>query len=303
MDEKVISRIVGGLANRKNKLEERITIKRLVNAFNDGFYLGIRPLIDEIKMEGIGQAKISNSAVWRLWDKEGTILLELKLNSTSKRTSKGNGKKTNGNGLTKQKPLRYAASIILGLMHNGVRIKVSSKVGLGYTFKHDGEHLSAKHPDTPLLNEIKEYYGYLKGKSMLYKMNGDSNFLAPIKPAIDDEVEEELHEKIHDENIQDTPLSEKDWDLCIDIFGITEEHVLTPENWKFLNKIRTEISGMDREMVQIVGSQEDGMLLDERDTYAVTEQSLIEIIDGKLVERREFDIEYMDQSELLAEAI
>ena len=294
---------VGDLARRKNNLENRISIKRLVNTFNSGFYHGIRSLIDELVSIGIGQARISNSAVWRLWDNEGTMLLELKLNSNSKRKPKEKRKKTNGYGLTKQKPLRCAAAITLGLMHTGVRIKVSSKVGLGYTFKHDQEHLSIKHPDAPLLGEIKEYYGYYKGKSTLYQMNGDTDFLAPLKPVLEDEILEDLPVLEHEEKIMDTPLSEEELNLCIDMFGITKEHVLTPENWKVLNKLRNEFSGMPNDMLLFVDSQEDGMLFDEHDTYAITESSIIEIVDDKLTDWRLIEVEYVDPSEILAEAI
>jgi len=293
----------GDLASRKMNLENSITIKELVKAFNNGFYHGIRPLIDDLISIGISQARISKSGRWRLWDHQGNILLEMKLNSSSKRLSKGNGKKTNGNGLTKQKPLRCAAAITLGLMLKGVRIKVSSKLGLGYTFKHDGEHLGTKHPDAPLLTELKEYYGYHKGKSMLYEMNGENNFLAPFEPLIEDEVEEELYERKHEENILDAPLSEKERDLCRDMFGITKEHVLTPENWKVLNRTRKELDLLDLNGGPIAGSQEDGMLLDEHDTYAIMESGLSEIVDGKLTDWRLIEVEYMDPSEILAEVI
>ena len=205
--------------------------------------------------------------------------------------------------MTKIKPLRCAAAITLGLMLKGVRIKVSSKLGLGYTFKHDGEHLGTKHPDAPLLSEIKEYYGYHKGKSILYEMNGDVDFLAPLEPVLEEEMEEEMPEMVHEENLMVPALSEEDLDLCRDIFGITEKHVLTPENWNVLNKMRKELALLDLNGGPIAGSQEDGMLLDEHDTYAIMESSLSEIVEGKLTDWRLIEVEYMDPSELLGEVI
>ena len=152
---------------------------------------------------------------------------------------------------------------------------MDKRVGLGYTAKHDQEHLHTNNKDYALINGIKDYF-----KSELRAQDRSINNLLideGIETAMHgtETIEESANEVVNEATVVSESISTKDKALCIEAYCLDEKGKLTSDSWEILNGMRTRDE-------QVSGP------------YSLAEEKVYDMVDGDLCNTTKFKHRFED---------